>query len=150
MAPVAKLLGADDDVPRPDYTASPNDNVIIEGISANATSLGWVGFAFVEENLDRVKPLQVDAGKGCVTPSADAIATGEYPIARPLYIYVSVNKLVAKPALASFVDLYLSDAGLSVIGTGQGQVPYVPLAAGDLENTRGVWSARTVGSRDGG
>ncbi|MGA1542605.1 MAG: substrate-binding domain-containing protein, partial [Ilumatobacteraceae bacterium] len=47
----AKATEAEDDLPRPDYTASPNDNVIIEGIAANATSLGWVGFAFVEENL---------------------------------------------------------------------------------------------------
>ncbi len=150
MAPVAKLLGAEDDMPRPDYTASPNDNVIIEGISANTTSLGWVGFAFVEENLDKVKPLQVDAGKGCVAPSTDAIASGEYPIARALYIYVSATKLEGNSALQSFVDLYLSDEGLSVIGTGPGQVPYVPLASSDLEATRAVWTARETGSRAGG
>ena len=63
LAKVAKALGVEDDAPRPDYTASPNDNVIIEGIAANPTSLGWVGFAFVEESLDKIKPLQVDAGK---------------------------------------------------------------------------------------
>ena len=50
LAKVAKALGVEDDAPRPDYTASPNDNVIIEGIAANPTSLGWVGFAFVEVN----------------------------------------------------------------------------------------------------
>jgi phosphate transport system substrate-binding protein len=121
--------------------------VIIEGISANATSLGWVGFAFVEENLDKVKPLQVDAGSGCVTPSADTIASGEYPIARPLYIYVSVNKLEGNAALASFIDLYLSDEGMAVIGTGEGQVPYVPLATADLEESRSIWTARTTGTR---
>lgn len=150
LAPVAELLEAEDDAPRPDYTASPNDNVIIEGISANATSLGWVGFAFVEENLDKVKPLQVDAGEGCITPSVETIASGEYPIARPLYIYVSVNKLEGNEALASFVDLYLSDAGVAVLGTGDGQVPYIPLTSADLEATRGVWEARTTGTRDGG
>jgi phosphate transport system substrate-binding protein len=150
MAPVAKLLGVEDDAPRPDYTASPNDNVIIEGISANTTSLGWVGFAFVEENLDKVKPLKVDAGKGCIEPSTATIASGEYPIARALYIYVSVNKLNNSPALQSLVDLYLSDEGMSVIGTGVGQVPYVPLAATDLEATRAVWAAQTTGTRDGG
>ena len=66
LAKVAKALEVEDDAPRPDYTASPNDNVIIEGVSANDTSLGWVGFAFVEENLDVVKPLLVDKGDGCV------------------------------------------------------------------------------------
>jgi phosphate transport system substrate-binding protein len=150
LAPVAELLGLEDAAPRPDYTASPNDNVIIEGISANPTSLGWVGFAFVEENLDKVKPLQVDAGSGCVEPTAAGIASGEYPIARPLFIYVSVNKLEGNDALASFVDLYLSDEGMAVIGTGEGQVPYVPLAAADLEETRGIWEARTTGTRTEG
>lgn len=142
LAKVAKALEAEDDAPRPDYTASPNDNVIIEGIAANDTSLGWVGFAFVEENLDVVKPLQVDKGDGCVEPTNESIASGDYPIARSLYIYVSKNKLAENPALEAFVDFYLSDEGMAVIGTGEGQVPYVPLTSADLEATRAVWAAR--------
>lgn len=142
LGKVAKALEVEDDAPRPDYTASPNDNVIIEGIAANDTSLGWVGFAFVEENLDVVKPLQVDKGDGCVEPTNESIASGDYPIARSLYIYVSKNKLAENPALEAFVDFYLSDEGMAVIGTGEGQVPYVPLASADLEATRAVWAAR--------
>ena len=142
LGKVAKALGVEDDAPRPDYTASPNDNVIIEGIAANDTSLGWVGFAFVEENLDVVKPLQVDAGDGCVEPTNESIASGDYPIARSLYIYVSKNKLAENAALEAFVDFYLSDEGMAVIGTGEGQVPYVPLASADLEATRAAWAAR--------
>jgi phosphate transport system substrate-binding protein len=139
---IAEALGVEDDLPRPDYTASPNDNVIIEGIAANPTSLGWVGFAFVEENLDVIKPLQVDGGDGCVEPTPETIASGEYPIARSLYVYVSKNKLAENPALEAFIDFYLSDEGLAVLGTGEGQVPYVPLSAEDVEATRGVWAAR--------
>lgn len=150
LAKVAKALEAEDDAPRPDYTASPNDNVIIEGIAANDTSLGWVGFAFLEENLDVVKPLLVDKGDGCVEPTPATIASGEYPIARSLYIYVSVNKLAENEALAAFVDFYLTDEGLGVLGTGEGQVPYVPMAAEDTSATRAVWEAREVGTRDGG
>ena len=146
---VAKALEVEDDAPRPDYTASPNDNVIIEGVSANDTSLGWVGFAFVEENLDVIKPLNVDAGAGCVEPTAESIASGEYPIARSLYIYVSATKLEENPALGAFVDFFLSDEGLGVIGTGEGQVPYVSLAAADIEATRAVWTARELGTREG-
>jgi phosphate transport system substrate-binding protein len=142
LGKVAKALGVEDDAPRPDYTASPNDNVIIEGIAANDTSLGWVGFAFVEENLDVVKPLQVDAGDGCVEPTNESIASGDYPIARSLYIYVSKNKLAENAALEAFVDFYLSDEGMAVIGTGEGQVPYVALASADLEATRAAWAAR--------
>ena len=150
LGKVAKALEVEDDAPRPDYTASPNDNVIIEGIAANDTSLGWVGFAFVEENLDVVKPLQVDKGKGCVEPTPETIASGDYPIARSLYIYVNAAKLAENPALEAFVDLYLSDDGLAVIGTGEGQIPYVPMNAADTEATRAVWEAKEVGTRDGG
>jgi len=150
MGKVAKALEAEDDQVRPDYVASPNDNVIIEGISANPTSLGWVGFAFVEENLDTVKPLAVDGGKGCVEPTPATIADGSFPIARALYIYVNAAKAAENPALTAFVDYYLSDDGLAVIGTGEGQVPYVPMAEADVAATRSVWEARTVGSRDGG
>ncbi|MEY4360853.1 MAG: hypothetical protein RL391_159 [Actinomycetota bacterium] len=150
LGKVAKALEVEDDAPRPDYTASPNDNVIIEGIAANDTSLGWVGFAFVEENLDVVKPLQVDKGKGCVEPTPETIASGDYPIARSLYIYVNSAKLAENPALDAFVDFYLTDEGLAVIGTGEEQIPYVPMSAADLEATRAVWEAKEVGTRDGG
>ena len=97
ITPVGEALGVEDANVRPDYTASPNDNVIIEGIAANPSSLGWVGFAFVEENLDVIKPLQVDGGAGCIEPTAETIASGEYPIARDLFIYVSVPALEAQP-----------------------------------------------------
>jgi len=150
LGKVAKALDAEDDAPRPDYTASPNDNVIIEGVAANDTSLGWVGFAFVEENLDAIKPLQVDAGDGCVEPTAETIAAGDYPIARSLYVYVNAQKLAENAALEQFIEFYMSDEGFSVIGTGSGQVPYVPMGDADLAATRAVWEARELGTRDGG
>jgi phosphate transport system substrate-binding protein len=147
IAKVGAELGVEDANVRVDYTASPNDNVIIEGIASNPTSLGWVGFAYVEENLDKVKPLQVDGGAGCVEPSSDTIASGEYPIARNLYIYVDAAKAESNPALAAFVDYYVNDAIASVLGTGDGQVPYVPLAADDQAATQATWAARTTGSQ---
>ena len=147
---VGESLEAEDSNARPDYTASPNDNVIIEGIAANDTSLGWVGYAFVEENLDKIKPLKVDAGKGCVEANTETIASGEFPIARSLYIYVNKAKAESNASVGKFVDFYMSDAGFGVIGSGEGQVPYVSLAAADLEATRAVWAAKTVGTRDGG
>jgi phosphate transport system substrate-binding protein len=153
IASVGEELGVEDATVRPDYTASPNDNVIIEGIAANPTSLGWVGFAFVEENLDTIKPLQVDGGAGCVEPTNDTIASGEYPIARDLYIYVNKEAADTKPEVAGFIDFYLTQLGDGgVVGTDAdaGQVPYVPLAAEDLTATQGVWDSMEVGTRDGG
>jgi phosphate transport system substrate-binding protein len=155
LLPVGEALGVEEDavVARPDYTASPNDNVIVEGIGGDPTSLGWVGFAFVEENLDTIRPISIDGGGGCVEPTPETIASGEYPIARDLFIYVSVPAAEENPAVAPFVDYYLSDDGLgTVIGTDvdAGQVPYVPLAPEDLEATRAAWADMTTGTQQGG
>ncbi len=145
---VGEELGVEDANVRPDYTASPNDNVIIEGISANPTSLGWVGFAFVEENLDVVKPLQIDGGDGCVEPTPETIASGEFPIARPLFIYVNTTKLDENPALEPFVDFYVNEAITTLVGTGDGQVPYVPLNDEQVGEVQGVWEAKETGTRE--
>ncbi len=147
---VGDAVGAEDANVRPDYTASPNDNVIIEGIAANPTSLGWVGYAFVEENLDVVKALQVDGGEGCVEPTPESIASGEFPIARSLYIYVNTAKIAENPTLEAFVDFYVTDGITTLVGTGEGQVPYVPLAADALAATQAVWENKETGTRDGG
>ena len=150
IAEVGEVLGVEDALPRLDYTASPNDSVIIEGIAANPTSLGWVGFAFVEENLSTVRPIPVDGGAGCVEPTGESIASGEYPIARDLYIYVSTSKLAENPALEGFVDFYVNSAMQALVGAEEGQVPYVALGAEDAAATQAVWEARETGTRDGG
>ena len=135
----------DDPVIRPDYQASGNDNVIIEGIAGTPTSLGWVGYAFFQENQDTVKALAVDGGEGCVQPTPETISSGEYPIARDLFIYVNTQKMEENPAIGSFVDFYLSDEGFASVG----EVGYVDLATEDIEATRGVWETKEVGSREG-
>jgi len=76
---------------RPDYNTSADDNVIIDGIGGNASSLGWVGFAFADENRDRVKLLEIDGGDGCVAPTAETIASAAFPISRFLYTYVDAG-----------------------------------------------------------
>jgi phosphate transport system substrate-binding protein len=141
----ADLRGEDADAnPRPDYVASPNDNVIIEGIGGNDTSLGWVGYAFFVENQDVVAALEVDGGDGCVAPTPETIASGEYPISRPLFIYVDAAKLEAKPELVAFVDYYLSEAGLAEVGN----AGYVDLAADEIATWQQNWEARNVGKVD--
>ena len=98
---------------RADYSSSANDNFIIEGIAGSDTSLGWVGYSFFAANQDTLKALGVDTGDGCVVPSEATIADGSYGFSRSLYIYVNTGKAAENPALASYVDLYLSDAGLA-------------------------------------
>ena len=127
-----------DSVARPDYTASADDNVIIEGISGTDSSLGWVGFAFYEENADVVKALEVDGGDGCVAPTAETIASNEYPISRDLFIYVNTDRAAENETLVSFVDYYLSDEGIAAVA----EAGYVPLTAEALEETRSAWAGR--------
>lgn len=127
---------------RKDYTASANDNVIVEGIAGTDTSFGWVGYAFAKENEDRVKLLQIDDGEsGCIAPTPETIASNEYPISRDLWIYVNKAKAEENPAVAAYVDFYLSDGLISeVLET----VPYVPLADDALAETQQRWADRQV------
>jgi phosphate transport system substrate-binding protein len=123
---------------RPDYTASGDDNVIIEGIAGSDSSLGWVGFAFADQNKDKVKSLQIDGGKGCVAPNDDTIASGEYPMSRPLFIYVNTDKADSNPALQAFVDYYLSDAGIAAVT----EADYIAMPQDKLDASRSAWTGR--------
>ncbi len=127
-----------DAVARPDYTASADDNVIVEGIGGSDASLGWVGFAFFEENADVVKALEIDGGDGCVAPTAETIASTEYPISRDLFIYVNTARADENDSLAAFVDYYLSDEGIAAVD----EAGYVSLTPDALEETRAAWDGR--------
>jgi ABC-type phosphate transport system substrate-binding protein len=120
------------------YQSSANDNAIIDGIANSAGSFGWVGFAFYEENLDRVRAFSIAAEPNgtCIEPTAETIASNEYPIARDLYIYVNKAKLESNPAVAAYVDFYLADGTIDgVLET----VPYVPLQPDALAESRSAW-----------
>ncbi len=126
---------------RPDYTASANDNTIIEGIAGAKGSLGWAGFAFFQANQDKVKALAVDAENNgnCVEPTPETIADGSYSFARPLYIYVNAAAAETKSEVAAYVDYYLSDDGLTSVD----ETGYIRLA--DYGATRDAWENRATG-----
>jgi phosphate transport system substrate-binding protein len=134
------VIGAreQEETTRPDYQASADDNVIVENIGGTPSSLGWVGFAFADENSDSVKSLEVDGGDGCVAPTPETIASNEYPISRPLFIYVNADEAAARPELAAFVDYYLSDEGIAAVS----EADYVALDEAALEETRAAWEGR--------
>ena len=135
----------EDAVSRPDYQSSADDNVIIQGITGAEGSFGWVGYAYARE-AEGVKMLEIDGGDGCVAPTDDTIASGEYPLARDLYIYVNTAKLAENPAIQEYVDFYVSDDGIAAVP----EVGYVSLADDALEATRAVWESGEIGTRDGG
>jgi phosphate transport system substrate-binding protein len=132
---------------RPDYSSNADDNIIIQGIEGAKGSLGWVGFAYAEEQGGKVKEVQIakePAGE-CVAPDTATISSAKYPLSRYLYIYVNAKKATENAAVVPFVDFYLG-AGISSVTDAK----YVALAATDLTATKGIWSAKTVGTRDGG
>ncbi len=107
---------------RPDYTASEDDNVLVQGVAGDPNALGYFGYAYYEENAERLKLVGVDAGSGCRLPARETIKTGEYaPLSRPVFIYVSESAL-DRPEVAAFVQYYLENAGELVP-----QVGYVAL-----------------------
>lgn len=137
IADVAEARGQDETT-RPDYQTSGDDNVIIENVAGSPSSLGWVGYAFAAESADTVKLLEVDGGDGCVAPTPETIANNEYPIARPLFVYVNAEEAEARPELGAFVDYYLSDDGIAAVT----EADYVALEPEALEATRAAWDGR--------
>jgi len=132
---------------RNDYSSQADDTAIISAMEAEDHPLGWVGFAFAEEAGDEVEELAVSAEPGgeCIEPSAATIADGSYPISRSLYIYVNAANAESNPAVAGYVDYYLSDEGIASVS----EVGYVDLPAADLDATRALWDAKTTGTQEG-
>jgi phosphate transport system substrate-binding protein len=103
---------------RPDYQASEDDNILVQGISGDLHSLGYFGYAYVKENADRLKLLGVDGGNGCVTPSDATIADGSYkPLARPLFVYVK-HAAFTRPEVKAFMEFLVQNAPTVVPSTG--------------------------------
>jgi phosphate transport system substrate-binding protein len=89
------------------YQASADDNVLVRGISGTKGAIGYFGYAYYQENKDKLKPIGIDNGNGCIMPTVTTIADGSYsPLSRPLFIYVNVKSL-NKPQVKAFVDFYL-------------------------------------------
>ncbi len=95
---------------RGDYTASEDDNTLVQGVAGDKNALGYFGLAYYEENKGKLKDVQIDGGKGCVTPTQATVEGGTYaPLSRPLFIYVRKDA-AEKPEVKAFVDFYLKNA----------------------------------------
>ena len=103
-----KAIVGEEGASRPDYTASTDDNVLVQAVALEKYAFGYLGFAYYAENVDRLKLVPVDAGNGPVAPSRDAINTNAYfPLSRPLFIYVR-SKAAQRPEVREFVNFFLS------------------------------------------
>lgn len=108
---------------RPDYQASEDDNILVQGVSGDRYSLGYFGYAYYLENREALKLIAVDGGAGCVLPSDETIDDGSYaPLSRPLFIYVAESSLERPEALA-FAEFILENADALVPSTGYHALP---------------------------
>lgn len=95
---------------RGDFTASEDDNVLVQGVASDKNGLGFFGFAYYIENQKKLKAAAVDGGKGPVLPSAKTVEDATYqPLSRPIFIYVNV-KSAEKPEVREFVEFYMKNA----------------------------------------
>ena len=111
---------------RTDNTPSEDDNVLVQGIAGDKDAMGYFGFAYYEENQDKLRVLKIDDGKGPIEPTAASIKDKSYsPLSRPLFIYINKAKM-DQPQVKAFVEYYIDNAA-----TLSEEVGYVPLDSYD-------------------
>ena len=131
---------------RGDYTSSEDDNVIVQGVSGDQYALGYFGYAYYEQNKDRLKLVPIDDGdpsngEGPIAPSPETVAGGTYrPLSRPVFIYVKV-KALQRPEVLRFVEFYLSQGAPLVR-----EVGYVPLTEREQGLVRDRFASRRTGT----
>lgn len=133
---------------RGDFTASEDDNVLVQGVANDVAATGYFGYAYYEENSSRVKavPIVAKAGAPAVLPSRETVMNGTYqPLSRPLFIYVSANAAKNNPNVKAFIDFYLANSKELVE-----EVKYVALPAHEYAAVNEHWKAQKVGTGFGG
>lgn len=122
---------------RGDYTASEDDNVLVQGVSGDKYGLGFFGLAYYEENADKLRMVAVDGGEGCVEPSTETVSDGSYaPLSRPLFVYVNSSSVKNNPNVVDFINFYLDEAPSLLKDVG-----YVPLTPEEYKEQKEKFNA---------
>jgi phosphate transport system substrate-binding protein len=129
---------------RTDYTPTEDDNVTVTGVAGNPGAMGYFGYAYFDQNRQRVSALSIDAGEGPVAPAPETIASGQYPLSRPLFVYFNAEAL-RRPQVQRFAQYFVANAERLAP-----QVGYVPLP----ETAYAIYAervrTRTAGTAFGG
>ncbi len=133
---------------RGDFTASEDDNVLVQGVATDQNALGFFGFAYYEENAKRLRAVPIVNAQGrAVMPSRKAVEDGSYnPLSRPIFIYVNASSL-KRPEVREFVEFYQRNAAKLIPPTG-----YVPLPsrayAANLDSIRSAKTGTVFGGEN--
>jgi phosphate transport system substrate-binding protein len=131
---------------RGDYTSSEDDNVIVQGVSGDEHALGYFGYAYYEENKDKLKLVAVDDGDEsngaeAILPSPETVGNGTYrPLSRPVFVYPKVKSL-ERPEVKSFIDFYLKE-GVPLVR----DVGYIPLTDKEYDLVRTRYASKKTGT----
>lgn len=126
---------------RGDYTASEDDNVLVQGVSGDKGALGYFGVAYYEENKDKLKVVPIENGKGAVYPTYENVENGVYqPLSRPIFIYVNKDA-AGREEVKGFVEFYLEKAPEYVK-----QVGYISLPASVYELAKKKFADKKTGT----
>ena len=114
---------AEEPATRDDMTQSADDNVLVQGVAGDEGSIGYFGFAYFQENTDKLKAVQVDNGEsGCVEPTVETVLANEYPLSRPLFFYVA-NDAMESPEITAFVEYWVTNAAEYATAVGYIEAP---------------------------
>jgi phosphate transport system substrate-binding protein len=130
---------------RTDFQASEDDNVLVQGVSGDRYSLGYLGYGYLVENRERLKVVAVDGGSGCILPSEETIRSGAYsPLGRPVFFYLDRQALM-RPEVMALMEFFMVRADEVLLGTGLLPLPDTLYA----ENLRRI-RRETLGEVDRG
>jgi phosphate transport system substrate-binding protein len=130
---------------RGDFTASEDDNTLVQGVENNKSALGYFGFAYYAAHKDKLRAVAIDGGKGPVLPSIENVINGSYqPLSRPLFVYVKESS-AARPEVREFVQFMMTQGAALV-----SEVGYVPLPKNAYELAWKHFNDKKLGSVFGG
>lgn len=120
----ARLLNA------PGVQLSENDNVLVQGVEGSPDAIGYFGYAYYLAEADKMRIINIEG----VEPNEQTAENGDYPLARPLFIYSDATIMADKPQVAAFINFYLSFVNEEIIGVG-----YFPASAAALDAAKQAW-----------
>jgi phosphate transport system substrate-binding protein len=109
---------------------SEDDNVLVQGVLGSPYAIGFFGFAYYQENAGQMKALSIEG----VAPGAESTESGEYPLARPLFMYSDATILQSKPQVAAYINFFLSNVNDEILDVG-----YFPASEAALEEAMQNW-----------
>ena len=114
----------------PGIQLSEDDNVLVQGVEGDANTIGYFGYAYYQENADKLKLLKINA----VEATAASVENGSYPLARPLFIYSDPKIMAEKPQVAAFINFFLTFVNEEI-----DKVGYFPASASALGAAKVAW-----------